>query len=155
PFDFTYVGFVEGDGIARGAADVIVTDGFTGNVALKTAEGLARLFRNELRAALGSSVLARAGAFVAQAALRRMSRRLDPAHVNGGPFLGLCGIVVKSHGGADARGFANAVRLAADLARARFDQHVRADLERALSQGHIVPPDQPLAASLERTAAHQ
>ncbi len=116
-FEMDYRGFVEGDDIAKGAVDVVVTDGFTGNVALKTAEGLARFFRAELRETLTSDALARAGALIASSALRKMSARLDPSGVNGSPFLGLTGVVVKSHGGADARGVCNAVRLADTLAR--------------------------------------
>ncbi len=113
--DINYHGFVEGDDIAKGAVDVVITDGFTGNVALKTAEGLARFFRAELRATLTANLMAKFGALVASGALRRMSERLNPSTINGGPFLGLNGVVVKSHGGADARGFANAIRLAANL----------------------------------------
>jgi glycerol-3-phosphate acyltransferase PlsX len=129
-FDFEYHGFVEGDDIAKGAADVIVTDGFTGNVALKTAEGLARFFRSEMRAAFTSSAAGRVGAFIAQGALRDMAGRLDPSGINGGPFLGLNGVVVKSHGGAEARGFANAIRLAADLGRSDFSAEIGRDLGR-------------------------
>ncbi|MBV8683578.1 MAG: phosphate acyltransferase PlsX [Caulobacteraceae bacterium] len=115
-FELDYHGFVEGDDIAKGTVDVVVTDGFTGNVALKTAEGLARFFRAELRRTLTGDVLAQAGALVASGALRKMSARLNPSAVNGSPFLGLTGVVVKSHGGADAQGIANAVRLAQTLA---------------------------------------
>jgi glycerol-3-phosphate acyltransferase PlsX len=128
PYDFDYRGFVEGDDIAKGSVDVIVTDGFTGNVALKTAEGLARFFRNELRAALTATLSAKLGAFVARDALRAMAKRLDPGSVNGGPFLGLKGIVVKSHGGADAAGFAHAVEMAIDLARSDFTRAIERDL---------------------------
>jgi glycerol-3-phosphate acyltransferase PlsX len=118
--ELDYRGFVEGDDIPKGAVDVVVTDGFTGNVALKTAEGLARYFFGELRRAFGSGPFARLGALVASAALRRMAERLDPSAINAAPFLGLNGIVVKTHGGADARGFATAIRLAADLATSDF-----------------------------------
>ena len=127
--DFDYRGFVEGDDIAKGAVDVIVTDGFTGNVALKTAEGLARFFLTELRNTLTENLFAKLGAVVASGALRRMSARLDPGRINGGPFLGLNGIVVKSHGGTDAYGFSTAVRLAVDLAGSDFV----AEIERNLS----------------------
>lgn len=126
--DMDYRGFVEGDDIAKGAVDVVVTDGFTGNVALKTAEGLARFFRAELRATFTESAFARLGALVARGALRRMSTRLDPSGINGGPFLGLNGIVVKSHGGADAAGFANAVRLAVNLAGSDFVSEIDRNL---------------------------
>jgi glycerol-3-phosphate acyltransferase PlsX len=118
--DLDFRGFVEGDDIAKGTVDVVATDGFTGNVTLKTAEGLARYFRTTLRKTFASDPLATLGAFIAQAALRRMAQQFDPATINGGPFLGLNGIVVKSHGGADARGFATAIRLAADLAASDF-----------------------------------
>lgn len=118
--DLEYRGFVEGDDIAKGSVDVVVTDAFTGNVALKTAEGLARYFRSELRRALTSDPLAWLGALIASAALRRMAERLDPSSINAAPFLGLNGIVVKTHGGADARGFATAIRLAASLAASDF-----------------------------------
>ncbi|MBS0409248.1 MAG: phosphate acyltransferase PlsX [Proteobacteria bacterium] len=127
-FDLQYHGFVEGDDIAKGTVDVIVTDGFTGNVALKTAEGLARFFSTEMRAAFTGSLLGMIGAFIAQGALRRMRERLDPG--GGGPFLGLNGIVVKSHGGADARGFAAAIRLAVDLARSDFAAEIDRNLKR-------------------------
>ncbi|MGH6955823.1 MAG: phosphate acyltransferase PlsX [Caulobacteraceae bacterium] len=118
--DFDYRGFVEGDDIAKGTVDVVATDAFTGNVALKTAEGLARFFRAELRRTFSSSLLGRLGALIASGALRRMAERLDPSSINAAPFLGLNGIVVKTHGGADARGFATAIRLAADLASSDF-----------------------------------
>ena len=130
PLEFDYRGFVEGDDIAKGTVDVVVTDGFTGNVALKTAEGLARYVRAELRRTFSSGPLARISAFIASAALRRLGERFDPSTINGGPFLGLNGIVVKSHGGADVRGFASAVRLAADLAASDFI----AQIDRNLSQ---------------------
>jgi glycerol-3-phosphate acyltransferase PlsX len=118
--ELDYRGFVEGDDIPKGSVDVVVTDAFTGNVALKTGEGLARYFFAQLRAAFTSGPFARLGALIASAALRRMARQFDPSSINGGPFLGLNGIVVKSHGGADARGFATAIRLAADLAGSDF-----------------------------------
>ncbi|HEV2366089.1 MAG TPA: phosphate acyltransferase PlsX [Caulobacteraceae bacterium] len=147
-FDLDYRGFVEGDDIAKGTVDVIVTDGFTGNVALKTAEGLARFFRDQLRGSLSESLMARAGALLAAGSLRRMAAKLDPSAVNGGPFLGLRGVVVKSHGGADAAGFAAAIRLAAVLARSDFAAEVEGNLER-LSAG--IRPE--LAAAGERSSA--
>ncbi len=135
-FDFDYRGFVEGDDIAKGTVDVVVTDGFTGNVALKTAEGLARFFRDELRNTFASSLSAKFGALIATGALGRMRRRLDPSGINGGPFLGLNGIVVKSHGGADARGFATALRLAGDLAQSDFSAEIERNLNRLAVAGH-------------------
>ena len=123
-----YRGFIEGDDIAKGTVDVVVTDGFTGNVALKTAEGLARFFRGELRRTFTENLMSRLGALIAQRSLRGMSARLDPSSINGGPFLGLNGIVVKSHGGADANGFATAVQLASSLARGNFIAEIDRDL---------------------------
>jgi glycerol-3-phosphate acyltransferase PlsX len=115
-----YRGFVEGDDIAKGAVDVVVTDGFTGNVALKTAEGTARFVRQVMRDAFTSSWQAKLGAIIAGPALRRIRDRLDPSSVNGGPLLGLNGLVLKSHGGADAKGFANALKVAYDLAASGY-----------------------------------
>jgi glycerol-3-phosphate acyltransferase PlsX len=120
PLELDYRGFVEGDDIPMGTVDVVVTDAFTGNVALKTGEGLARYFRATLRNTFTSGPFARLGAIIASAALRRMAEQFDPSSMAAGPFLGLNGIVVKSHGGADARGFATAIRLAADLAASDF-----------------------------------
>jgi len=118
--ELDYRGFVEGDDIPMGTVDVVVTDAFTGNVALKTGEGLARYFRAQLRATFTSGPFAWLGGVIASAALRRMASQFDTSSINGGPFLGLNGIVVKSHGSADVRGFATAIRLAADLAASDF-----------------------------------
>jgi phosphate acyltransferase len=120
-------GFVEGDDIAKGTVDVVVTDGFTGNIALKTAEGTARLVGSYLRQALKRSLLSRLGAVIASGALATLRRKLDPRTQNGGVFLGLNGIVVKSHGGADAVGFASAVDTAIDMARADINARISAD----------------------------
>src|SRR3712207_2101100 len=118
--DLDYRGFVEGSDIAKGTVDVVVTDGFTGNIALKTAEGMARFFSTTWKETLTSNLSARAGALLALPSLRKMRRRLDPSSVNGGPLLGLNGVVVKSHGGTDARGFANAIKVAADMAASDY-----------------------------------
>ena len=130
PFDLAYHGFVEGDDIAKGTVDVVVTDGFTGNIALKTAEGTARFISALLKEALGSSLQAKIGALVALPALKAMAKRIDPSSINGGPLLGLKGIVVKSHGGADAKGFGNAIRIGVDLARSDYMSSVAAGLSR-------------------------
>jgi phosphate acyltransferase len=98
-----------------GTVDVIVTDGFTGNIALKTAEGTARLYTHLLKRALVSSPLARLGALLAGPALRAMRARVDPRVYDGAMFLGLNGVCVKSHGGTDALGFSNAIRVAVQL----------------------------------------
>lgn len=120
-------GFVEGDDIAKGTVDVVVTDGFTGNIALKTAEGTARLVGSYLRQALKSSLMSKLGAVIASGALDMVRRKLDPRTQNGGVFLGLNGIVVKSHGGADAVGFASAVDMAIDMARADINARITTD----------------------------
>jgi glycerol-3-phosphate acyltransferase PlsX len=133
--DFDYRGFVEGTDIAKGTVDVVVTDGFTGNVALKTAEGMARFFSNEIKSTLTSGPLAMLGALIASGALKKMRRRLDPARVNGAPLLGLNGIVVKSHGGADALGYASAIRVAVDLARSDFSAEIDRNLKRLTETG--------------------
>jgi len=125
-----YRGFVEGDDIAKGTVDVVVTDGFTGNIALKTAEGVARFISALMKEALTSGVMAQAGALLALPALRRMRQRIDPSAINGGPLLGLNGIVVKSHGGADAKGYGNAIRIAVDLGRSDYLTRVRESFNR-------------------------
>jgi phosphate acyltransferase len=116
PLPIRYHGFVEGDDVGQGVVDVVVTDGYTGNIALKTAEGTAKQIGQYLRAAMGRSLLARLGAVLAQGAFRALKEKLDPRQLNGGIFLGLNGIVVKSHGGTDATGFASAIDLAYDMA---------------------------------------
>ena len=125
-----YKGFVEGDDIAKGTVDVIVTDGFTGNVALKTAEGMARFFTTVMKDTFTSSLQARLGALIAMPALKKMRARMDPSSVNGGPLLGLNGIVVKSHGGADAKGFANAIVIAANMARSDYAHKIEGNMQR-------------------------
>lgn len=123
-------GYVEGNDIAMGAVDVVVTDGFTGNVALKTAEGTARLVASYVREALTSGVISKMGAALASSGLKRLREKMDPSNVNGGVLLGLNGVVVKSHGGTDAEGYATAVELAADLAASRYMEEVAAGLRR-------------------------
>jgi len=124
--DFEFVGFVEGSDLPNDKADVIVTDGFTGNIALKTGEGTATLIREFLRAAFAYSFMSRFASLLAYTSLRRLSKRIDPRRINGGVFLGLNGIVVKSHGSADPTGVSAAVKLAARLANAGFADRVAA-----------------------------
>jgi glycerol-3-phosphate acyltransferase PlsX len=112
-----YIGFVEGDGISKGAADVIVTEGFTGNVALKATEGAARQITDFLRSAMASSWRSRIGYLFAKNAFRALRDKLDPSRSNGSLLLGLNGIVVKSHGGTDAEGFAYAVDVGYEMVR--------------------------------------
>jgi glycerol-3-phosphate acyltransferase PlsX len=128
--DLNYHGFVEGDDIAKGTVDVVVTDGFTGNIALKTAEGTARFISALLKDALTSGVRAKLGALLAMPALKTMSQKIDPSAINGGPLLGLNGIVVKSHGGATAQGFGNAIRVGVDLARSDYLTKVGTNLSK-------------------------
>lgn len=117
---YEYVGFVEGSDIPSARVDVIVTDGFTGNIALKTGEGTAKLVGDFLRESFRANWLTMLGAALSRQTLAGLGRRIDPRRVNGGVFLGLNGTVVKSHGAADATGVAAAVRLAARLAKAGY-----------------------------------
>jgi glycerol-3-phosphate acyltransferase PlsX len=112
-----FIGFVEGDGIGKGAADVIVTEGFSGNIALKAAEGTARQLAEYLRAAMARTWRSRIGYLFAKNAFKALRDKMDPGKSNGGVFLGLNGIVVKSHGGTDADGFAYAVDVGYDMVR--------------------------------------
>jgi phosphate acyltransferase len=121
-------GFIEGDDIAAGTVDVIVTDGFTGNVTLKAIEGLAKLFSESLRASFRHSLSARLGYVFARGALKKFAARLDPRRYNGAMFLGLAGIAVKSHGSTDDFGFANAIGVAIDLKVNGFQQKISAEL---------------------------
>jgi len=123
---FRYIGFIEGGDIPSAHVDVIVTDGFTGNIALKTAEGTADQIREFLKLAFAATPLSRIAALIAYTSLNRLTKRIDPRRVNGGVFLGLNGIVVKSHGGTDAKGITAAVKLAFDLARSGFSQRLAA-----------------------------
>jgi phosphate acyltransferase len=123
-----YHGFVEGDDIASGTVDVVVTDGFSGNIALKTAEGFGRLFFEFLRSSFQASLLARIGYVFARPALMQLRDRLDPRRHNGAMLLGLNGIVVKSHGGSDALGFASAIGVAHDLRSNGFLDRIKTEL---------------------------
>ena len=126
----SYHGFVEGDDISAGTVDVVVTDGFSGNVALKTAEGTARLVGSYLKEAFSGDHISRAGAMLASTGLKRLREKMNPSSVNGGVLLGLNGVVVKSHGGTDAKGYATAIHLAANLANSNYKDEVAAGLMR-------------------------
>ncbi len=128
PLPMEFAGFIEGDSIGAGTVDVIVTDGFTGNVALKTAEGTAKLVTSLLGDAFRASALSRLGYFLSRRGLRGLAHHLDPNNHNGGVFLGLNGLVVKSHGGATASGFATAIGTAADMARHDLTRLISEDL---------------------------
>ena len=123
---YEFVGFVEGGDIPGDIADVIVTDGFTGNVAIKTGEGTAQLIGDLLRQAFKYSTLSRLASLLALTSLSRLKKRIDPRRVNGGVFLGLNGTVVKSHGSADATGVSAAVKLAFQLAELGFTEKLAA-----------------------------
>jgi glycerol-3-phosphate acyltransferase PlsX len=125
-----FYGFVEGGDIAAGTVDVVVTDGFTGNVALKAMEGVAKLFSESLRSSFQYSLPARLGYLFARGALKKLAARLDPRRYNGAMFLGLAGIAVKSHGSTDAFGFANAIGVAVDLSVNGFLQKITDELGR-------------------------
>lgn len=128
PMDFR--GYIEADKIGFGDVDVVVADGFTGNVALKTAEGIAKMMSDMLREALKSGPLAMLGAMLAMPALKKFGARLDPRKVNGAVFLGLNGVVVKSHGGTDAVGFEQAISVAAGMGESHFRTEVEDNLKR-------------------------
>jgi len=134
-------GFVEGHDITAGTTDVIVTDGFTGNVALKTGEGALKLMRDLLRQVFTSSVPARLGYLLARPALDRLREWMDPRRYNGAILIGLNGVVVKSHGGADALGFAHAVDVAMDMVTHRFNERIREGIIRLSTPGPRVAAD--------------
>jgi glycerol-3-phosphate acyltransferase PlsX len=125
-----FFGFIEGDDITMGTTDVVVIDGFTGNIALKTAEGSVRLYAQLVREAFQESLIARIGFMLAGSALKRVRARLDPRNHNGGVFLGLNGISVKSHGSADKTGFASAIGVAADMAENQLKRRIIDDFKR-------------------------
>jgi glycerol-3-phosphate acyltransferase PlsX len=127
--DLNFYGFIEGNDIAEGTVDVVVTDGFTGNVALKTAEGVARLIRTYLRDAFANSFSAKIGGLLASAALGTVRNKLDDRQRNGAMFLGLNGIAVKSHGGADAFGFCNAISVAVELVAHHINERITQEIK--------------------------
>jgi phosphate acyltransferase len=139
-------GFIEGDDIATGTVDVVVTDGFTGNVAIKTAEGTARLYAGFLRSAFKHSLTARLGYALAASALKKLRDRMDPRRYNGAVFLGPQGICVKSHGSADALGFANAIGVAVDMQMNGFLDQIRDGVARL--NAVQAPVDKPQPAAL-------
>ncbi|TAN46424.1 MAG: phosphate acyltransferase PlsX [Rhodospirillales bacterium] len=139
----SFHGFVEGTDIGAGTVDVVVTDGFTGNVALKTIEGTAKMFSRFLKDSFSYSLLSKIGYFLARPALNRLKLRADPRRYNGAMFLGLNGITVKSHGGTDALGFANAIGVAVDLVAQDFNDKIKEEL------AHLAePPSEPQVAVL-------
>ncbi|AZN72396.1 phosphate acyltransferase PlsX [Georhizobium profundi] len=126
--DLDYHGFVEGDDLGKGIVDVVVTEGFAGNIALKTAEGTARQIASYLKSAMSRTWRAKIGYMFARDAFQRLKEKMDPRRGNGGVFLGLNGIVIKSHGGTDVEGFAAAVEVGLDMARNDLRKKIEADL---------------------------
>jgi len=126
PYEF--IGFVEGDDIGEGTADVVVSDGFTGNIALKTMEGTAVLIMALLRKAFGNSLLSKLGYILAKGGLQSLRNHMDPNTHNGGMMLGLNGLVIKSHGGANSSGFASAIDVAIELANGNLQERIAVDL---------------------------
>lgn len=126
-----YVGFVEGDDISKGNVDVIVTDGFTGNVFLKTIEGTARYIASELKECMADSFFSKIGAILALPSLTKLKKKLDPRLYNGAILIGLKGVVVKSHGGTDDVGFANAVKFTIDVLTQNISDRIQDNLEKS------------------------
>jgi glycerol-3-phosphate acyltransferase PlsX len=128
-FPGKYIGFVEGNDINAGTVDVVVTDGFTGNVALKTAEGVGKFIAQVLKQELGGSLMGKLGYLVASKAMGRAKHRMDPRVYNGALFLGLSKICIKSHGGADAFAFSRAIMVGADMVQNRFNETVTVQIQ--------------------------
>jgi len=133
-----YIGFVEGDDVYKGGVDVVVCDGFVGNVALKSSEGVARMISHFLREEFNRNLLTRLAGLMALPVLNALRRRIDPRRYNGASLLGLRGIAVKSHGGADALAFANAIEVAASEAEHAVPERISAQLEQILSEKEAV-----------------
>ncbi|MFZ4531054.1 MAG: phosphate acyltransferase PlsX, partial [Alsobacter sp.] len=142
-----YFGFVEGDDIGKGTVDVVVTEGFAGNIALKTAEGTAKQLAAYLRSAMSRTLMARIGYLFARGAFDALREKMDPRKVNGGVFLGLDGIVIKSHGGTDPTGFAAAIDLGYDMVEHDLMSKIRESLESNF------PPPPPAGAPEAETAS--
>jgi glycerol-3-phosphate acyltransferase PlsX len=131
--DFDYHGFVEGDDIGKGVVDVVVTEGFAGNIALKTAEGTAHQLASYLRSAMNRTWASRLGYLLARGAFQALREKMDPRKANGGVFLGLNGVVIKSHGGADAEGTASAIDMGYDMVRYKLLAKIGQSMERDLT----------------------
>ena len=152
PLSGQFHGFVEGHDIAAGTVDVIVTDGFTGNIALKTGEGALKLASDLLRRVFSASLAARLAYLLARPGLRRLREWLDPRRYNGAVLLGLNGVVVKSHGGTDAEGFAHAVDVAMDMIVNRFNERIRDGLRQHANREILAArdPSAPLPETISR-----
>ena len=138
---FQYKGFVEGNHLGTGAVDVVVTEGFAGNIALKTAEGTAKQLAEYLHSAMSRTLMAKIGYLFARSAFQRLREKMDPRKVNGGVFLGLNGIVIKSHGGADGEGFAAAISLGYDMVKNGLTEKIEQDLS-VYHKNRVVPDEE-------------
>lgn len=142
-------GYIEADKIGYGTIDVVVADGFTGNVALKTAEGIARMMSDMIKDALKSGPISMLGALLVMPGLKKMREKMDPRKVNGAVFLGLNGVVVKSHGGTDSIGFEQAISVAAGMGESHFRTEVEGNLKRLVASTSAAAP---VAAPSEQAA---
>jgi len=140
PFPGSFYGFIEGNDIPAGTVDVVVMDGFSGNVTLKAMEGTAQLMSHFMRQTFSSSFSAKIGYLLAGRAMKKLKLRIDPRRYNGAMFLGLRGICVKSHGGTDQEGFANAIGVAYDLTERGFNDRIREELARQYGLGEVPTP---------------
>jgi glycerol-3-phosphate acyltransferase PlsX len=136
--DINYFGYIEGNDINSGKVDVVVTDGFSGNIALKSIEGTAKFFTNMVKAYVKKSIFGAIGLAIAAPAILRLKKKLDPRNYNGAMLLGLNGIVVKSHGSADEIGFANAIKVAYKLSKNNINEHIMREM---VASGHILEGD--------------
>ncbi len=155
---FEYRGFVEGDQIGQGVVDVVVVEGFAGNIALKTAEGTARQIATYLKAAMMQSWQTKLGAWLARDGFRVLKDKIDPRRVNGGPFLGLNGIAIKSHGGTDAFGFASAINLGYEMAANDFNARLAADIGAIapkLEAVRVDPAVEPVGSDIQAAGSQQ
>ncbi len=142
-FPGSFYGFVEGNDITAGTVNVVVTDGFTGNIALKVAEGVGKMTGHFLKESFMSSLSARLGALLASGALKRLKHRVDPRFYNGGMFLGLDGICVKSHGGMDAYGFSRAILVAGHLVEQGYNKIVAQEIGELMQQESVLNASKP------------
>ncbi|MGQ0558456.1 MAG: hypothetical protein ACT4OE_02550, partial [Sphingosinicella sp.] len=145
-------GFIEADKLSRGGADVVVSDGFSGNIALKSVEGTARFVVDLLRRAFSSSIRSKIGFLISRPATRLLGHHLDPNNHNGAVFLGLNGLVVKSHGSATANGVANAVGVAARMVKHELTRKITEDLASVARPRSGPPPAEPDLQSTRQAA---
>jgi glycerol-3-phosphate acyltransferase PlsX len=143
PASLEYYGFVEGDDIGKGTVDVVVTEGFAGNIALKTAEGTAKQIAQYLRDSMSTSVFSKLGYILARPAFAKLRAKMDPRNVNGGVFLGLDGVVIKSHGGSDAIGTARAIEIGYAMVRHELLHKIRENLAASHEDALLAAADTP------------